>query len=89
MCKLQCDDERLIWRYNTRMQDSSRDYHVTIKSGTIVRIILLLVLLFALYYLSDVLLVVVAAVIIASSVEPILRRLQRHKVHRVVGAISV
>ena len=71
------------------MPESPRDYHVTVKSGTIVRIILLLVLLFALYYLSDVLLIVIAAVIIASSVEPILKRLQKYKIHRVVGAITV
>lgn len=46
-------------------------------------------MLIALYYISDVLLVVVAAVVFASAIEPVIRRLQRYKIHRVLGAIIV
>jgi predicted PurR-regulated permease PerM len=42
-----------------------------------------------LYYLRDVLLVVVAAVVIASAVEPVVRRLKRFHIHRVVAAVLI
>ena len=68
---------------------NNKDYQINISSGTIVRFFLILIGLAALYYLSDVLLVIVAAVIIASAVEPVVRRLKRHGVHRVVGSVVV
>ncbi len=71
------------------MSESPRDFHISISSSTIIRFFVILIGLAALYYLSDVLLVVLAAVIIASSVEPVVRRLKRHGVHRVLGAIIV
>jgi predicted PurR-regulated permease PerM len=39
--------------------------------------------------MSDVLLVVVTAVVIASSIEPLVKRLKRFKIHRIVGVVGV
>ena len=62
---------------------------MNITTGTMVRFLLLIVLLAALWYLSDIVLIVLAAVVIASSVEPVVRKLKRLHVHRVVGAVLV
>ena len=71
------------------MSDTSKDFQITINSGTIFRFFLIAIGLAALYYLSDVVLVIVTAVIIASAVEPVIRRLKRYGVHRVIGSILV
>jgi len=71
------------------MPEMPRDLPINISSGTIIRFFLILIGLVALYYLSDVVLVVVAAVIIASAVEPVVRRLKRYGIHRVVGSVIV
>ena len=42
-----------------------------------------------LYYLRDVLLVIVAAVVIASALEPLVRRMGKWHIHRVVAAIII
>ncbi len=39
--------------------------------------------------MSDVLLVIVTAIVIASAIEPVVRRLQRYKIHRVVAVLIV
>jgi predicted PurR-regulated permease PerM len=62
---------------------------VNINTGTIVRFFLFIVLLFAIYKMTDILLVVLAAVIIASAVEPVVRRLKRLKIHRIIGVIII
>jgi len=61
----------------------------SISTSTIVRFFLVGVLLLALYYISDVLLIVVAAIIFASAIEPMIRKLQAYRVHRVLAAIFV
>ncbi len=71
------------------MIDTPRNFHITLNTGTIVRFLLALVLLVALYYLSDVLLVVIAAIVIASAIEPLVRRLKRYRVHRVVSVVGI
>ena len=71
------------------MSDTSKDFQITINSGTIFRFFLIAIGLAAMYYLSDVVLVIVTAVIIASAVEPVIRRLKRYGVHRVIGSILV
>ncbi len=67
----------------------SRDIHINVTTGTMVRFVMIGVLLFAIYHLSDVVLVVLAAVIIASAVEPVVRRLKILKIHRIIGVIIV
>lgn len=69
------------------MSDSSRDLHININTGTIIRFFLIAILLLALYYMSDVVLVVVAAIVIASAVEPVVRRLKRKGIHRILSVI--
>ncbi len=61
----------------------------SISTGTIVRFFLVVIILAALYYLRDVLLVVIAAVVIASALEPIVRRLGRYRIHRVIAAVLI
>ena len=71
------------------MELPSRDLHINLNTGTIIRFFLIALLLVAAYYLSDVLLVILAAVIIASAIEPVIRRLKRRKVHRVISVIVI
>ena len=71
------------------MSDSPQEKLIQISTGTIIRFFVIVILLAALYYMSDVLLVVLAAVIIASAVEPVVRRLKRFKLHRVIAVILI
>jgi predicted PurR-regulated permease PerM len=71
------------------MTEPSREINVQITTGTILRFFVIVILLAALYYMSDILLVVLAAVIIASSIEPVVRRLARYRIHRVISVILV
>ena len=71
------------------MELPSRDLHINISTGTILRFFLIAIFLGALYYMSDVLLVIVAAVIIASAIEPAIRRLRRYRVHRIIAVIII
>lgn len=67
----------------------AQESNVSIETGTFIRFFLVLILVLALYYILDVVLVVIAAIVIASSVEPVIQRLERHRIHRVVGVILV
>ena len=71
------------------MPESPRDINITITSGTILRFFVVAVLLIALYYMSDVVLVILAAIVIASAIQPVVRRLQKHHIHRIVGIILI
>jgi predicted PurR-regulated permease PerM len=62
---------------------------MSISTGTIIRFFLIVIVIAALYYLRDVLLVVVAAVVIASALEPVVRRLKRFHIHRVIAAVLI
>ncbi len=70
------------------MQDTTRT-KVSVSTGTIIRFFLVLILLFAIYYLSDVVVVMVAAVVLASTIEPLVRRLKRRKIHRIASVIGI
>ncbi len=63
--------------------------HISISTGTIVRFFAVAIILFSLYYLFEVVIVVLAAIVIASGIEPIVRRLKRYGVHRVVSIIII
>ncbi len=73
--------------YNSHMFSTSREIHINLNTGTIVRFFLIAVLLVAFYYISDVLLVIVAAIVIASAIEPAIRRLKRRNIHRVISVV--
>lgn len=62
---------------------------LSLSTGTIVRFFLVAILLLALYYISDILLLLVASVVFASAVEPIVLRLTRYKLNRVLAVIFV
>ena len=68
---------------------NSSDNRLSITTGTIVRFFLVVIVIAMLYYLRDVLLVVVAAVVIASALEPLVRRLGKWHIHRVVAAVFI
>ena len=76
-----------MW-YSGGMSNSTNS-RLSISTGTIIRFFLVVIVIAALYYLRDVLLVVVAAVVIASALEPIVRRLGRYRIHRVVAAVFI
>src|ERR1035437_8355780 len=60
-----------------------------ISTSTIVRFFLVIIILAALYYLRDILLVVITAVVVASALEPIVRRISRYRIHRVVAVVFI
>ena len=62
---------------------------ISISTGTIVRFLLVVVTLILLYYISDVLLVILAAIVIASAIEPLVRRLKKRSIHRVVSVLII
>ena len=68
---------------------TSNQYRPSYPPGTIIRFFLIGILLLALYYMSDVVLVVVAAIVFASAIEPVMRRLKRHHIHRVISGILI
>lgn len=69
------------------MTEPSRDIHINLNTGTILRFFAIAILLLALYYMSDVLLVLIAAIVLASAFEPVIRRMKRQKVHRIITVI--
>jgi predicted PurR-regulated permease PerM len=71
------------------MQEINGKAQMVINTGTIIRFFLILVLLAVIYYLFDVVVVMVAAIVIASSIEPLVRRLKRKKIHRVASVIVI
>ena len=62
---------------------------ISISTGTILRVFLIAIIIAVLYYLRDVLLVVVSAVVIASALEPVVRRMGKYRIHRVVAAVII
>jgi len=70
------------------MQTTSGN-RLSLSTGTIVRFFLVVIVIAALYYLRDVLLVIVAAVVIASALEPIVRRMGKFHIHRIVAAVFI
>lgn len=60
-----------------------------ISTSSIVRFFLVAILLAVLYYIFDIVLVVVAAIILASAIEPLVRRIMRYRIHRVLAVIFV
>ncbi|MDE1966857.1 MAG: AI-2E family transporter [Patescibacteria group bacterium] len=71
------------------MADSSRELNIRINTGTIIRAVIVVILILALWYMFDIVLVVLASVIIASAIEPVIRRLKRKGVHRIISVILV
>lgn len=60
---------------------------ININTGTIVRFFLVAIAIATLYYLLDIVLVLVAAIVIASAVEPVVRRMSRHKFPRIITVV--
>jgi predicted PurR-regulated permease PerM len=71
------------------MSIPSSEINVQITTGTILKFFVIVIFLAALYYMSDIVLVVLSAVIIASSIEPVVRRMARYRVHRVIAVILI
>lgn len=69
--------------------NNSRDLNIVIKTGTIVKFFAIAILLAALYFMSDVVLVIITAIVIASAIEPVIRRLIRYKINRIIAVILV
>ena len=69
------------------MEGPNKDIHITINTGSIIRVIFLLILFALLYYVRDLLMVVLSAVVIASAMEPFTLWLGRHRVARLPAVI--
>jgi predicted PurR-regulated permease PerM len=68
---------------------NSHDSNIIISTGTIVRFFLIAILLGAMYFMSDVVMVIITAIVIASALDPIIRRLVRYKINRIIAVILV
>jgi len=71
------------------MSDSSHSANIIVNTGTIVRFFAIAVLLLLLYYISDVVLVIMAAIVIASAAEPVIRRMGRMRIHRIISVVII
>ena len=71
------------------MSETPRSIHISLNTGTVIKILVMIVLLLVLYYLSDVVLVFIAAVVIASAIEPAISRLQKFRFPRVLAVVTV
>lgn len=66
-----------------------RDVTVHISAGSIAKVLLFLVGAALLWYLRDLVLVLLTAIVIASAMEPAIRFLTKHRIHRVVAVVSM
>lgn len=71
------------------MPQREKDTIIAISAGTIVKAIAILLGFWVLYVLRDLVLVVVTAVIVASSVEPMVKFLGRHRIPRIPAVLTV
>ncbi len=69
--------------------NNSKELNIVIKTSTILKFFAILILLGALYYMSDVVLVIITAIVIASAIEPVIRKLVRYKINRIIAVILV
>lgn len=67
--------------------DNSKDIHITLKTGSIIRVLFLLILFALLYYVRDLLMVVLAAVVIASATEPFTAWFGKYHIARLPAVI--
>ena len=61
----------------------------SLSTGTIVRFFLVLVLLIGVYYLFDLVIALLAAIVLASAIQPLIRKLNRMKIPRLVSVILI
>ncbi len=66
-----------------------KDINGHITAGSIITTLLFLVLAALLWFLRDIVLILVTAVVIASAMEPAVRFLVRHRIHRVLSVIVI
>ena len=71
------------------MNESPRNIYISLNTSTVIKVFLIAILIAVLYYLFDIVLVLVAAVVIASAVEPIIRRIRRKHIPRVLAVLIV
>ncbi|MFA6551900.1 MAG: AI-2E family transporter [Candidatus Paceibacterota bacterium] len=69
------------------MPDNHKNVNITITSGTIIKTLIFIMLLGVLFAIKDLILVVLVAIVIASAIEPFVRWLGRHHIHRIVAVI--
>lgn len=66
-----------------------RNLHISITTGTILKILLCIAGAWLLFHLRDLVLVVLTAIVIASAIEPGVARLQKWRVPRILGVILI
>lgn len=66
-----------------------RDINIVINTGTLIRFFAIGLLLAGLYYMSDIVLVIITAVVIASAIEPVIRRLVKYRIHRILAVVVI
>jgi len=71
------------------MPESLHPHKISISTGTIIKFFLVAVLIAGLFYMRDVALMVIASIILASSIEPMIRKLEKWRLHRVLAVIIV
>lgn len=71
------------------MTEPHKSSITSISTSTIVRFFVVGVLVLVLYYISNIILAVLAAVIFASAIEPAIAKLEKFRIHRVLGAVMI
>lgn len=66
-----------------------KNMHITITSGTILRVLLWLIFIGLLYYIKDIVLVVLAAIVIASAIEPAVHWSVARRIRRLPAVIGI
>jgi predicted PurR-regulated permease PerM len=70
-------------------EHENKEIILHISNNTIIRVALFSVLFFMLYYLREMVIVLLVSIVIASSIEPLVKRLQKYKIPRAASALGI
>jgi len=74
---------------NKKIEEKQKRYTVQISFGTVIKTSLFFILLYLLFFLQQLLLVFLTAIVLASAIEPIIRKMEKIKVPRVLSVTVV
>lgn len=72
-----------------RNDEKQKRYTVQISFGTIIKTSLFFILLYLLFFLKELVLVFLTAIVLASAIEPVIRRMGKYKIPRVLAVTVV
>jgi predicted PurR-regulated permease PerM len=72
-----------------KYKDGENELTLHISNNTIIRVALFMLLFYMLFYLRELVIVLLVSVIIASSIEPLVKRLEKYKIPRPASALAI